>query len=178
MIPNTETTFNQEGERNRLSDLLSTYKRAQTRKDTGKILACEKASYVFEMGEELLKLKKSIAFGCFIKTIKSMGIARTSAEDFMRIVQRFGAYRDVVKNIDVSKLRVLAHRKNEHIKILMEGGTLSGVTIADISEMSIKEVRIFFQNKRLTKPMTWRRRFRTFKKHLKLAFSALAGGVK
>ena len=178
MVPNKETTFIQEGERNRLSDLLSTYKRAQTRKDTGKIPACEKTSYVFEMGEELLKLKKSLGFGNFIKTIKSMGILRNSAQDYMRVVQRFGAYRDVVKNIDVSKLYVLAHRKNENIKILMEGGTLSGVTITDISEMSLKEVRNFFQNKRLTKPMTWRRRFRTFKKHLKLAFSALAGGVK
>ena len=179
MVPNTGTAFNPEGERNRLNDLLSEYKIGQTKKDTEKNQLCKKASFVFEMGEELLRLKKIIAVGDFIKTIKSMGITKTSALEYIKIVQKFGAYRDNVKNIGVSVLSILACQKNEKIKFLMEGGTINGLTIADIEKLSFREARNFLQKKRLPIPLlTWRRRFKTFKKHLKLAFSALAGGGK
>ena len=177
MVPNTETAFYPEGSRDRLQNLLSDYKSSQTKRDTEKIPEREKTSLVFEIGEELLKLKKSLGFGSFIKTVKSMGISRNAAQDYMRVAQRFGAYRDVVKDIGASKLCVLAHRKNENIKILIDGGALSGITLADIDRMSIREVRNCFQNKRLTKPITWRNRLLKFTKYIKLAFSALAGGA-
>jgi restriction endonuclease S subunit len=176
MIPKTETAFESEGSRDGLNDLLSNYYTSKRKKDPEKLKA--KTSFVLDVGEKLIEHKKNIAFGHFFVSIMRMGISRGAAQAYMRAFNKFGTCRDVVKNLGAGKLYILMYLKDKDIKTLVEGGTVSGVNLTAIENMPVRKVRNILMKRRLLKPITWRKRIKQFTKHMSLAFSALAGGVK
>jgi len=177
MIPKTETTFDPEGKRNRLQDLLLAHQTVVERRNPETLKAT--TFLALDTGEELLKLKETLIFGDFIKCVKLMGIARSTAQGYIKVFKKFGAYREAVGSLGVSKMYVLMYLKDKDIKTLVEGGVVSGLTLADITKMSIRKVKsLFTRRNKLLHPVTWRKRVTLFIKHIKLAFSAFAGGTK
>ena len=176
MIPEKETSLESEGGQSRLKDLLSNYQTAKTKRDPERLKAT--TLFVLDTGEELLKLKKQLAPGSFLQSVRHMGIAKSAAQDYMRAFKKFGACRETVYNLGAGKLYVLMYLKDKDIKTLTEGGKISGITLADIDGMTVREVKnILVKRRKLPRP-TWHKRVSIFKKHIKLAFSALAGVSK
>ena len=174
MASNTKA-FEPEGSRNRFKDLL--YKKSKTKRSP-KILKAS-ASYILEAGEELIKLKKNTAYGGFTETVQNMGILPNFAQRCMRVFKKFGAYRETAEKLGAGKLYILMSMKEPDIKTLMDGGSVSGVTLNDIARMSIKEARnILIKRRKLPSHITRCRRMALFIKHIKKAFSVLRGGVK
>jgi hypothetical protein len=177
MIPKTESAFESEGSRNRLQDLLLAHQTTITKRNPETLKAT--SFLALDTGEELLKLKETLAFGNFLKCIKQMGIKRSTAQGYIRVFKKFGACREAISIIGASKLYCLIGMKEKDIKTLVDGGAVSGLTLTDITEMSFRKVRsIFRKMSEYPRPMTMHKRIKLFTKHMGLAFSALAGGVK
>jgi hypothetical protein len=177
MIPETKTAFKLKGNRNRLQGLLLARLTAVARNNPEVLKAT--TSLGLDTGEELLKLRGALVFRDFLNCIKQMGISEETAQRYITVFKKFGAYREAVSNLGVSKLYILKHLKDKDIKTLMEGGAVSGLTLSDITLMSSTKVRSFFMRRnKLPNPITWRKRVKLFTKHMKLAFSALTGGAR
>jgi hypothetical protein len=177
MIPKTETAFKSEGNRDRLKDLLLTHRTAASRRNPEALKAT--TFLALDTGKELLKLKETLTVRDFSECIKQMGIAKSTADYYLKIYKKFGAYREAVSVLGASKLYCLIGLKEENIKNLVGGGTVSGFTLTDIVEMPFRKVRnIFRKMSEHPRPMTRHKRITLFVKHMKLAFSALTGGLK
>ena len=176
MIPKTETTFDPEGKRNRLQDLLLAHQALKLRKKPVNLK--ESTFLALDTGEELLKLKDD-SYGDFLEHVKQTGLTKTVAQDYIKVFKKFNAYREVVSILGSSKLRCLMRLKDDDIKILIEGGAVSGLTLANIAGMSCKKViSVFAKHHKQPILVIWHKRVTLFIKHIKLAFSAFAGGTK
>ena len=176
MIPETKKAFKPEGKRGRLQDLLIAHQSLRLRKKPVNLR--ESVFLALDTGEELLKLRDD-SYGDFLESVKQMGLSKTVAQDYIKIFKKFYAYRETVSILGSSKLRCLMRQKNDAIKTLVEGGAVSGLTLADMTGMSCKElISVFAKHHKQSIFVIWRKRITLFAKHIKLAFSALAGGVK
>jgi hypothetical protein len=114
MIPETETAFKLEGNRSRLQDLLLARLTAVSRSNPEVLKAT--TSLVLNTGEELLKLRGDLVFGDYLKRLKQMEISEETAQRYITVFKKFGAYREAVSNLGVSKMYILKHLLECHQK--------------------------------------------------------------
>lgn len=174
MTLETNNTLTLEGKSDRLQSLFLSYQSIRHKKRTEEI-----AGLAIDMGREFLALKSETPAGFFLKSLELNNIPISTAEYYISFYKKFGKYRDIVQKLGKSKVYVLNILNDEEVKSIMEGNAVYGLTLPDISSLSFKQFRAMLPKLRKTIFYTGpRKRLSLFTMYIKLAFSALTGGVK
>ncbi|HEX9391505.1 MAG TPA: hypothetical protein VF928_09360 [Usitatibacteraceae bacterium] len=94
----------------------------------------------FEAGKRLILLKEHEEHGGFLKALDSLGIEERTARRMMTVAAKF-SNRTTLSDLSKSKLLELAVLDDEELDALDRGGTVAGLQVDAIEQMSVRELK-------------------------------------
>ena len=109
----------------------------------------EAASAMVEIGRRLILLKEHEPHGEFTTSLSDIGIPTRTARRFMQAAFKYGAgKRAALTVLGKTKMLELITEDDEELDALAEGGTLAGLTLDDMDQMSTRELKEELQKAR------------------------------
>jgi hypothetical protein len=96
---------------------------------------------LWEMGQLCLRLKAHEGHGGYLDALEKIGISHSAASYAMAAVLKFGSNFHTYGNLSVSKLRILTILDEPNLQEIADGGSYAGMTLDEIDQMSVKELR-------------------------------------
>jgi hypothetical protein len=106
-----------------------------------KFYLAQTAQALFESGKRFQRIKAHEKHGDFMASLERIGVSQTTADYAMAVVKRFGPNSPTWGNLGSGKLKVLCVLDEPDIRTLAEGQSVNGVTLDDVNNMTVLELR-------------------------------------
>ncbi|MDY6979192.1 MAG: DUF3102 domain-containing protein [Pseudomonadota bacterium] len=101
----------------------------------------QSAEAMLEAGKRLILLKEHEQHGNFIQALNDIGIGPRAAQRMMQAAFKFSGNKVALVRLGKTKMLELMAEDDDDLEALANGGTIAGLTLDDIDQMSAHEAR-------------------------------------